>query len=118
MMKYIVMQANVTDESAREDIIMFPDNLVHLDMAETMKHSYLRRYRMTSKVVSAGFVHIGSLECFGKSESLNIGSRPKTDSDLLIAGKYGLNIVDRKNEVKVLIRNGDKEEIDNMLNRR
>lgn len=90
------MQVDITDEMAREDIIIFPDDAIHLNMAESMKRMYSRKHRAASCVVSAGFVNLASLECFGKSESLNMESRGDKDSALIIAGKYGLNLVNKE----------------------
>jgi hypothetical protein len=95
-MKYIVMQVDVTKTIAREDIITFPDDLVHFNMTELMKHSYLKSNGSASKVVSAGFVNLMTFECYGESESLNIKSRNGKDSTLLMGGQYGFNIVEKE----------------------
>lgn len=90
------MQVNITKTLAREDITIFPNELVHLSMAELMKHEYHKKHHACSKVISAGFVDIISATCYGKSESLNIKSRNDKDTALLISGQYGANIVDIK----------------------
>lgn len=80
--KYIVIRTKAPGGEREMEIpLMFPHILIHKDFAETARfNERLRR----GKVVSAGFVSIseGKLHCFGESESLNIKSRPKEDSDL------------------------------------
>ncbi|MCK5609688.1 hypothetical protein KAR91_47885 [Candidatus Pacearchaeota archaeon] len=88
------MQVDVSQTLAREDIIVFPNEGVHLEMKELMEHSYLRRQNASSKIVSAGFVDLTALHCYGESESTGIKSRGDRDSILLTGGQYGFNIVD------------------------
>lgn len=81
--KYIVIRTKrpAGGEKEMEIPLMFPCILIHKEFAETARfNAHLRR----GKVVSAGFVSIseGRLHCFGESESLNIKSRPKEDSEL------------------------------------
>lgn len=97
-MKYVVLQ--VTDHAARageDDMvrelpIIFPEALVHKDMADAVGR-VLRRERPDGRMrevvpVAGGFIHsmnVGSKGgCNGKSESLGLASRGEQD-DVLIA---------------------------------
>lgn len=92
MMKYIKIVNWKEDKGLRgvvvapeEQIIVFPKDITHKVMADTLKktHSEL-------KVISAGFVRysiddngINKAICYGMSESLNIESDSKLDTMLL-----------------------------------
>lgn len=78
--KYVVTQV----EGCPEQIFVFPKTIDHDQFAEVLSHlkegpdrNWTRPYR---KPISAGFTD--GVNCYGKSESLGIGSR-LTDSDLL-----------------------------------
>ncbi len=72
-MKYII----VKDIEEREAGIVFPDRISHRDVARIHRAHDVR-------VVSAGFCCIGDrVEAYGKSDSLNLGSRPE---DVAILG--------------------------------
>ena len=65
--KYVVLEQEF-DGNIRENIYVFPSNVVHKSVA----------VRMKGKAVSAGFVakdRDGRLYCRGNSESLRVGSR-------------------------------------------
>lgn len=86
-MKYIVVSNGQT-----EVIVVFPQMLVHKDMAMYVACNMATNHGWNPKeinVVSAGFVDtIGhKLECYGKSESLGVGSK-LGDSELLRASDY------------------------------
>ena len=81
-MKYIVFRNQVTDE---EEIFLFPKSVDHDVFAESMgfmrNHTWGNWERIRRTPISAGFVDAN--QCWGKSESLNLVSRPE-DSNLLI----------------------------------
>jgi hypothetical protein len=71
-MKYIIVKDREDDEHA----IVFPDEIIHKDVA--------RIHRATDvRFISAGFCDMETLQCWGKSESLNRESRPEEDSQVL-----------------------------------
>lgn len=80
--KYII----VSDNTGMEQIVIFSQFMNHNDVARGIH----------GKVISAGFIAISSdndgpvIICYGRSESLNIDSRP--DEDVLIA-KEQLDII-------------------------
>jgi len=59
---------------------MFPLFIDHSQMARNMGAS-VDAENGDNKVVSAGFINYG-LECFGKSDTLNIESNPDEDTKL------------------------------------
>jgi thioredoxin-related protein len=82
-MKYVVVKS----EEQGEQLFVFPSNVNHDSFAEILSYikfgdgkNWQRIYRET---VSAGFTD-GS-KCYGKSETLNISSRPE-DTQLLLKG--------------------------------
>ena len=73
-MKYII----VRDREEKESAIVFPDRIIHREVARIHSASGTR-------VVSAGFCQIGDhVAAWGESESLRIKSRPE-DSVILAA---------------------------------
>lgn len=86
-MKYIVVSYMDREYSERTPVevpVIFPPVLVHKDMADHVKHCIAmdKRHSREHKVVGAGFIDLADLQTWGKSESLNIASRPE-DSDLI-----------------------------------
>ena len=80
-MKYIVLNLKGEDQ-----IIVFPRIIDHDRMRDAMNaikfgndRNWERKYH-DAKLVSAGFIDNGI--CHGKSESLNIKSRPELDTHL------------------------------------
>lgn len=79
-MKYVVVQRGDNPE----EIFIFPKTIDHDAFAEVL--SYIKVggrdwKRERAKPISAGFTD--GEECFGRSETLNLDSRPKLDSFLL-----------------------------------
>jgi len=71
-MKYII----VRDREEQEAAIIFPDRIIHREVARIHRASGTR-------VVSAGFCVIGEVvRAWGESESLNMKSRPQ-DTEIL-----------------------------------
>ena len=73
-MKYIV----TIDESGKEELFTFSDEIDHSAMAEVLAHIKKTEvnswHRVPRKPVSAGFINIEG-DCYGHSESLGIGAR-------------------------------------------
>jgi hypothetical protein len=73
--KYICIEYPIKGEV----IIIFPEFLTHKDMARNNAHC-------GCKIVSGGFIQenaTGRLICYGRSESLNIDSRPEIDTAIV-----------------------------------
>lgn len=76
MAKYVCFK----DDEGRESIVVFPEQFVHSDVSDAMVRMRkgfgrsMERYNL--RPVSAGFVGVDG-ECYGKSESLRLSSRPE-----------------------------------------
>lgn len=70
------------------------DNLWHLDVAQAVgrQGNSIGLFRVHGHVVSAGFVRIadGKVTCYGRSESLGIGSQ--LDDSEALAKQLGLSL--------------------------
>lgn len=68
--------------------IIFPAHIMHSDMGEAMIGYAMsngfqeNHYYQRMVAVSAGFIDMNSLTCFGESESLDLKSRPE-DSQII-----------------------------------
>lgn len=88
-MKYIIIEY----QGLLPMPILFPDMLTHSEVAAGFPHP--------SKIRSAGFVsyqeHAREFVCLGRSESLNIESKPDHDSELFNSwfggGESYLNVI-------------------------
>ena len=69
----------------KEIPIIFPDELVHEDVANSLHHVLLEHYgQKENSVISAGFISVGLiLSCHGRSETLGIESRGIVDETLI-----------------------------------
>ncbi|EAU0298116.1 hypothetical protein A6858_25205 [Salmonella enterica] len=80
-MKYIILRLN--GKIPREVPVIFPDLLVHADVARTMtamiKEDSSNTHITDVRVVSAGFCNT-AVECHGKSDTLDITSRDIDDA--------------------------------------
>lgn len=65
--------------------ILFPAVLVHSDVARRMIHGMGCDQNLMGTTVSAGFCRFvdEGVECYGRSESLNLDSRPEIDSRII-----------------------------------
>lgn len=73
--KYVVIE----HPSIGETMYIFPEYIVHREAARN-------NTMMGDKIIAAGFIAVeqeGLLMCYGRSESLNINSRPEEDSVLI-----------------------------------
>jgi hypothetical protein len=87
--KYIVMK----DEHGKELLFTFPEMIAHNWMFEAVQNvregvpqNWARPYR-GSDCVAAGFMTKDGV-CYGRSESLNIPSRPEIDTKLFLSGSF------------------------------
>lgn len=85
-MKYVVVKVGNNAYP-----VIFPDHLVHEDMANAVIE-VLRKARPsdghTAAAISAGDVTIFDAECSGRSSTLDMESRGDTDSLLIRVGHY------------------------------
>lgn len=82
-MKYIV--TTNCDNYDKEEIFIFNENIHHDCMAEAIEgiknQSHGNWDRQYHKPIAAGFTD--GRKCWGRSETLGLGSRGKVDSDLI-----------------------------------
>ena len=85
-LKYIVMQ-----HKGNESIFVFPSIVDHDRMFEALEsirfgesRNWERKYKQ-GEAISAGFITRG--KCHGRSETLNLESRPKEDTELFERGQ-------------------------------
>lgn len=83
-MKYIVTKT----ENGVEELFMFPKSINHDCMAEVLgrikDQSYGQWRRVYREPIAAGFIRTtyDGLECYGRSETLNLDSRGRLDEML------------------------------------
>ena len=77
--KYVVIDKYLTC-GKNETIFIFPPWITHKDFCKAMA-------REGEKILSAGFVNLNTKQCYGKSTSLNIGSREIDDMYLKLLFK-------------------------------
>ncbi len=91
-MKYIVMQVLNKSGLDLEVPFVFPEIIVHSMMAEACRSLLSIHFPESDiKAISAGFTSSMAFEddCYGKSESLNLESRPERDNALIKMCDYG-----------------------------
>lgn len=93
-MKYIIVQIRNGDIVCEWPII-FPDMLVHRQIAETIKWHLVRYHDQDARIVAAGSASFfgGKVRCFGESETLNVESRGNEDVKLIKMFDYLHGIV-------------------------
>jgi hypothetical protein len=80
-MKYIMFQCKAEGKPTLLLPVIFPDDLIHKDVAEMLEHVKVQPdgphsgWWMWPKAVSAGFFHNGV--CYDRSESLNLAAHPE-----------------------------------------
>ena len=68
--------------------VIFPEHIMHSDMGDAMRGYGITSgmtdnyYHQRVEPVSAGFIDLNSMTCFGGSESLELKSRPQ-DSQII-----------------------------------
>lgn len=92
-MKYIVFRSK---KFARAFPVIFPDILVHADVADTIEMHMRCHHNTDIEVVSAGELNLFGQEinCSGHSETLGIKSREETDDDLISGFNYHHGAID------------------------
>lgn len=93
-MKYIVMKIN-NGETVREWPIIFPDMMVHKQVAYVIELTIKRFHNMPCSVIAAGSFSCfgGEVRCFGESETLGLESRGEEDVKLIKMFDYLHGIV-------------------------
>lgn len=84
-MKYIMFVRDMGHGMKVAYPIIFPNMLVHADVAKFVHRGDLR----DAILDSAGFIEQGIAKCYGRSESLNLDSKPKRDTDIIRMCDYG-----------------------------
>jgi hypothetical protein len=85
LMKYIMLE----DTNGRKIPIIFPDHLVHADMAKAVGSVLARSQKALTMPVGAGFINLGTdISVSGESETLSLQSR-EIDAAYIIAGEAG-----------------------------
>lgn len=84
-MKYIMLE----DIEGRKIPIIFPDHIVHADMAKLACNLIARQQKAIVQPIAAGFISIGTdIMTFGESETLKLKSRT-ADAAYIVAGEAG-----------------------------
>lgn len=83
-MKYIT----VKNEEGTVYPVIFPPTLTHKDVARAVQGLF-HREGFRTEPESAGFVDEIECRCYGKSESMGIGSKPEQDQTV-ITGDWSL----------------------------
>lgn len=94
-MKYIVLACRMTNDATLELPVVFPNNLVHREVADALVPCVQKHFPGKAvTVVSAGEISstvFGSDMCHGRSDTLNMNSRGAEDDALLMMNDYGAN---------------------------
>ena len=73
-MKYIMFEHKVKDTATTMIPVIFPNTLIHKDVAEAITEFHKKKYNADIKAVSAGEYNAQTGFAFGKSESLGLSS--------------------------------------------
>lgn len=84
-MKYIMLKVSLQDGLTKLVPIIFPDFMVHEDVAEVIKVCLAMQHKMESEVYSAGEITFEEPHCSGKSETLKVDA---SDADSAIIAMY------------------------------
>ena len=70
-MKYIVLEAKLGEDLMQKIPIIFPNFLVHSDVAKYVAGLLIKQYKRDPEitVASAGFINLKVEKCFGESET-------------------------------------------------
>lgn len=92
-MKYVIVRS-INQDIEREYPIVFPNQLIHKDMAELLI-SYLLQQEIATMVVSAGEISLFGIQdrCGGHSETLNVSSRGELDDAIISMNDYQHGVV-------------------------
>ncbi len=89
--KYVLFSMTTNKEETHGKLIpiIFPEHIMHSDMDDAMtayavqSGSRDNEYYKRMTPVSAGFIDLLTLSCFGESESLELRSREDMDSEII-----------------------------------
>lgn len=90
-MKYVMLEITLQGGEAPpfKLPVIFPDKLVHRDMAMNVKTvAWATWPGCRVNVVSAGEIQLGGVECFGESETLQVKSRGERDARTIDVYNY------------------------------
>lgn len=90
-MKYVMLEITLAGGEAPpfKLPVIFPDKLVHKDMAMHVKSvAWATWPRCNVNVVSAGEIQLSDVQCFGKSETLGVESREDADAHVIETYDY------------------------------
>lgn len=89
-MKYVMLEVALSGEMPPFKLpIIFPDKLIHKDMAVAARNIAWGTWpRCSVNVVSAGEINLGAVECFGSSETLKVESREDRDARVIETYNY------------------------------
>jgi len=82
-MKYIIIEARISDERSQLIPVIFDKSLIHKDMATYVMRSMGLTMRCSCRVISAGQINIATHECWGESETLELKSRGELDTEVI-----------------------------------
>ena len=93
-MKYIVIEVRFSNDHCLEVPFIFPEFIVHADMADRMKQYLASEYKDTTvTTIAGGFVNsmeVGSgIRPTGESTSAKVKSRGNKDKQLITMCDYG-----------------------------
>lgn len=94
-MKYVILEVSRDGQPMLEVPFVFPDFLVHKEVADSMRLHICVKHSMDGVVTSVKPVGAGFLaspdfhHCHGESESLKLKSRGKVDDRLISMCDYG-----------------------------
>jgi hypothetical protein len=80
--KYVMFKVPLSKDTEVLIPIIFPDKLVHADVAENLKQTVATSCSCKIEEVtvqSAGEINIDVLECYGKSTTLKVSSDPEDE---------------------------------------
>lgn len=85
-MKYVMFrieQGYGNERIIRHVPIIFPDNMVHKDVADRIARSVMGGFNGPAHPVSAGEITLGEISCHGHSETLGLKSAGERDARVI-----------------------------------
>ena len=93
-MKYVIVEAVKEDSELKCEVpIVFPNFMVHEDMAKALSKVLLDQHGFDSKPIAAGEYNIMSGSCSGRSDTLNLESRGNVDEQVINLNDYGFGFL-------------------------
>ena len=78
--KYVMFQIEIGECTVQEIPVIFPDVFVHKHVEQYLSRLFVREHQKFPKCVSAGFIRLGNVTTYGKSDSMNLESREEDAS--------------------------------------